>query len=443
MKASPVKRYLIASSLLLLVALAAWAWRRHAASSQPHTIVFVVLDTVRADHLSLCGYGRPTTPTLEALVARGAKYTCQAYAPSNWTLPSHASFFTGRFPDVHNAGNGPGTERLFWGSVNPLGPELPTLAEKLADRGYQTVLVSGNPLLNGALGLTRGFEAAEVATGFTSLRGKALPDLVEAVLDREADPSKPLFLSVNIIDAHEPWSGVPEGMTWVPPRPPMLGVPVNKEVWEGRVQPEQFERILVHRKDVYDYGVWLADRALGALLDGLHRGGWLSRGFRLVVVSDHGEYLGEHHLLGHKASRLGDPETRVPLLYWGSDGGPEIPPYISALSVHDLLERGALPQRPHPVLAAQWVNENTHKAPCMLATAALWSGSRKITCFKGELRGYDLATDPNEDAPQQVDPSDADLLLRYSRRLDNAWLTREEPDEGLSQMLRSLGYLGD
>ena len=68
-----------------------WTWWYRATPSQP-TVLFIVLDTVRSDHLSLCGYPRPTSPTLERLSSTTTAWTCEAYAPGSWTLPSHASF---------------------------------------------------------------------------------------------------------------------------------------------------------------------------------------------------------------------------------------------------------------------------------------------------------------------------------------------------------------
>ena len=62
-------------------------------ANAPSTVIFVVMDTLRADRASLCGYAHPTTPKLEALVERGASYACNSHAPSTWTLPSHATLF--------------------------------------------------------------------------------------------------------------------------------------------------------------------------------------------------------------------------------------------------------------------------------------------------------------------------------------------------------------
>ena len=88
-------------------------------------VIFVVMDTVRADRTSLCGYKHPTTPNLKELVETGASYVCDSHSPSTWTLPSHASFFTGVGLDTHGAGDGGGAEPMTWGGVTPLGPELP------------------------------------------------------------------------------------------------------------------------------------------------------------------------------------------------------------------------------------------------------------------------------------------------------------------------------
>ena len=132
------------------------------ATEEPRSpaVIFVVLDTVRADRTSLCGYEHPTTPTLEKLVELGASYACDSHAPSTWTLPSHASFFTGRELTEHLSGAGGGTRNMTWGSVTPLDDRWPTLAEEMTDRGYQTLFLSANPVVSERMGLTRGFDFA-------------------------------------------------------------------------------------------------------------------------------------------------------------------------------------------------------------------------------------------------------------------------------------------
>ena len=109
-------------------------------------VLLIVWDTVRAENLSLYGYGRRTTPNLERLAGRGVRFDL-AFATSSWTLPSHASLFTGRWP--HELGVG-------W--TSPLRPDVPTLAEYLGARGYDTAgFVANLEYCGRETGLDRGF----------------------------------------------------------------------------------------------------------------------------------------------------------------------------------------------------------------------------------------------------------------------------------------------
>ena len=117
--------------MLVKIGRRAWSEHRAAAALPPppraaRNVLLIVWDTVRAGNLSLHGYGRRTTPNLEQLARRGVRFDL-AFATSSWTLPSHASLFTGRWP--HELG-------VDWKS--PLGAGAPTLAEYLGARGYDT-----------------------------------------------------------------------------------------------------------------------------------------------------------------------------------------------------------------------------------------------------------------------------------------------------------------
>ncbi|MBW2688213.1 MAG: sulfatase-like hydrolase/transferase, partial [Deltaproteobacteria bacterium] len=175
------------------------------------TVVLVVLDTVRADHTSICGYARKTTPYLQSLVDRGATHTCRAYTPGDWSLPSHASYFTGVSVARHGAHyarsdddadeEGKRVRSLF---VYPLRDDIPTLAEQMRERGYQTVLVSDNGLLSEA-GLQRGFSIVAARPKKHDPRVDWVPPTLKRVLAESVDPDKPLFLVLNYIQAHDPW----------------------------------------------------------------------------------------------------------------------------------------------------------------------------------------------------------------------------------------------
>ena len=130
-------------------------------------VVLIVLDTVRADRLSLYGYERRTSPNLERLARRGIRFD-QARATAPWTLPSHASLFTGRLP--HELG-------VQWGT--PLENRFTTLAEYLGSRGYATAGFVANTLFcSFDTGLDRGFTHYEdyVLEGLSPFRTAWLVD---------------------------------------------------------------------------------------------------------------------------------------------------------------------------------------------------------------------------------------------------------------------------
>ncbi|HEY9734764.1 MAG TPA: sulfatase-like hydrolase/transferase, partial [Trichocoleus sp.] len=115
--------------------------------TQRPDILFLVLDTQRADRLSCYGYEKETSPNLDAIAAEATVFT-QAISAAQWTVPSHASLFTGLYPSEHGM--------LQSYSVMPTG--LTTLAERLRDGGYFTAGFCNNPLV-GVInnGLRRGF----------------------------------------------------------------------------------------------------------------------------------------------------------------------------------------------------------------------------------------------------------------------------------------------
>src|SRR5690606_34727990 len=111
-------------------------------------IIFVVLDTQRADRLGCYGYDKAVTPNLDAFAGSAVLFE-QAVSPAQWTVPSHASMFTGRYPTAHRVLQ----------SDNSLSPDLPHLAELMKAAGYETVAFCNNPLV-GVLnnGFKRGFD---------------------------------------------------------------------------------------------------------------------------------------------------------------------------------------------------------------------------------------------------------------------------------------------
>jgi arylsulfatase A-like enzyme len=123
---------------------------------QPRAAVVIVVDALRANHLGLYGYKRPTSPNLDGWSREGRIFE-RAYSTSSWTLPSFASLYTGQLPIRHRAGmtRFDGPEAV---AANRLDSAAPTIAEGFAARGFATGAAVNNPLLEPSFGLDRGFQ---------------------------------------------------------------------------------------------------------------------------------------------------------------------------------------------------------------------------------------------------------------------------------------------
>ena len=301
-------------------AIAALGEARAAAPS----ILLVILDTVRAMDLELYGYARTTAPALRALAGRGVVFE-RAYAPSSWTLTSHAAMFTGRRPFETG---------VSW--KVPLDARYPTLAEALSRRGYVTAGFSANPYyVTRESGLARGFAhfddrlltpasallSSSLATAIATPLRHALgwhgaPDRKTAGRIREEllrwlarrPPGRPLFLFANLFDAHAPY---------LPPAPFDTAFTGRRIPWKERNPELELSRATTREasameRAVYDQAVAAQDRELGALLAELERLGFL-RNTLVVVTSDHGEEFGEWGMLSHGNS-LNPAALWVPLV---------------------------------------------------------------------------------------------------------------------------------
>jgi len=437
------RRWLIPAALVALAGALTGLHLRPAARwapagpGPPHLILFVVLDTVRADRLSLCGYTRPTSPTLARLAATpGFSATCEAVSPGTWTLPSHASFFTGLPVPAHRADR----------ASRPLPAGIPTLAEALAGRGYQAAMVSANALLGEPSGLARGFELARIRkAGEPSLRRRRLIRALRAALD-DLDPDRPLFLFLNIFDAHDPYGAIPEGVGWAPPQPRVElhardedpGTDFNRFV-TGRMHPSEAAPMLERIADGYDYAIHTADGNLAAALNTLARRGWMDRGVRLVVTSDHGEFLGEHDMLRHGCF-IYEPVTRVPLVFADTTRPPVALPEgpLSALVAFHLARDGALPETlPLPASVSRDRSGPFRPSADM---AGLWRrGGEKLVWWDTRWLTFDLAADPQERAPAPLaaPPPALEAFVDDYRRS----LPEDAAEPVLHELLQALGYI--
>ena len=275
-------------------------------------IVLVTLDTTRADHLSCYGYHRRTSPILDRLAAESVLYT-DAISSSSWTLPAHATLFTGKFVTSHGARYDPEGPLILADAIagpddwdlmraRGLSKDETTLAGILKDAGYATGAVVGGPWLKRVFGLHKGFDYYD-DDDITELQGR-LADRVTARalawLAKVGD--RPFFLFLNYFDAHFPYCLRDEfSGRFLPP-----GIDTHRSLMEMSEE----ERSLVLNAS-YDGEIRFVDHHFGRILDmlkerDLYDSTWI------IVTADHGQLLGEHDLYGH-GEYLYQEEIHIPL----------------------------------------------------------------------------------------------------------------------------------
>jgi len=281
-------------------------------------VVLVVWDTVRDKSVGLHEAGPETTPNLAALARTGISFDL-AMATSSWTLPSHASLFTGHFPDEFDAD---------W--TVPLHDEFPTLAEVLGDAGYDTAGFAGNLLYCAwDSGLSRGFDhyedypvtfrmllrSAWLTRGlasrvgiledpeFTATTAPRVRQEFLAWLDARKDRTRPFFAFLNLADAHAPYTPTPETFARFS-HGHARATSDDPQSWT----PEEVDA----ERAAYEAEIASLDSELGTLLNDLEVRGKRDHTL-LIVVSDHGDSFGEHGLFGH-GNALYRPLLHVPLV---------------------------------------------------------------------------------------------------------------------------------
>jgi arylsulfatase A-like enzyme len=292
--------------MILLVGLIAVALIRK--PRRVTSVVLVVLDTARLDHLTPYGYTRETTPRLMQLAQEGLLFE-RARSAAPWTLPSHASIFTGKLPSQHGC---------HW-EHRWLADSQETIAEVMAKSGFETIGVTTNvnasSLYHLEQGFDRFFETWRLRDSHRGLDDSAIANaLIRDFLDLR-QPERPFFLFVNYADAHLPYTPPPPYDSMfgaaspraraLAARPDLLHAVLSGEV---KLTADDLSGLAA----LYDGELRKVDGFLGELLDELDRRG-LADDTVVIVTSDHGELLGEDGLVDHQLS-LREELLHVPLL---------------------------------------------------------------------------------------------------------------------------------
>ena len=322
-------------------------------------IIFIVLDTQRADRLGCYGHSKAITPNLDKFANEGVLFE-QAISPAQWTIPSHASMFTGLYPTAHQVTQ----------SSQSLSPERPHLAELLQESGYQTVAFCNNPLV-GILnnGFKRGFQTfynyggaipsvpsdsttlprplrqlierytqflrrisypiqnffgqSDLAfrlslnawftpiwsrvANFKGQNERSVRDLSHFLQEREGeDEERPLFLFLNLMETHLPFTPPSEFIDKVAPylrgskeaRTIMRRWNRESYRWAAPLAEPLSELEQQVLSDLYDAEVAYQDAYLGQLIETLQQRDNADNTLT-IIVADHGDGLGEHDCMGH------------------------------------------------------------------------------------------------------------------------------------------------
>lgn len=280
-------------------------------------VLLIVLDTARADRFPWHGYDRPTAPRLAELARDGAVYT-QAWSPGPWTVPAHASLFTGQYPSLH---------RTDCGSLR-LPDEATTLAETLRAGGYRTIGYTANPWIGKGYNFNQGFDTyvetwrdvpeRSEDTGAAITNERVIRWLRWRQDHREAR-RQPFFLFINYFEPHLPYHPPePERTRLIGPaadprrvaRLARLSHPDEMRFIMGISDLDAADLALLNA--LYDGEIAYTDRRTGEVLDVLRALGILDDTV-VAVAGDHGENIGEHGMMDHKLS-VHDTLLHVPLL---------------------------------------------------------------------------------------------------------------------------------
>lgn len=439
-----------------------------AAAGNQLNVLLITIDTLRADHMSLYGYERRTSPRLDALGESGVTFE-EAYTYWPKTRGSFVGMMTGRLA----AESG-------YGKTHPLLLDFnPTLASVLQDAGYDTVAVVDNPNVAASLGYSKGFRRyretwEEEALADEIARAQAITeDGIEYLQHATAD--RPFLLWLHYVNPHAPYTPpspfdetfLDEASLQGPALEPVAsfhgGVP---RAWEVEGKPLGFYVAQ------YDGEILYTDQEVGRVLDALRASAVTDKTI-VVVTSDHGESLGEHDYFFDHGQNLYDPSMRVPLIMSGPGFEPGlrsetlattldlVPTVLDAVKVsyppgltgHSLLAVGRGGRGPSRKALVGQNDRNligTWDERFKLVATPTGDGARYAL--------YDRDEDPGETGSVAEErPEDAEAwigdLERFRRQIDAKaartarLLEGQSPEENLSDVacenLKALGYIQD
>jgi arylsulfatase A-like enzyme len=444
-------------ALLALAALACTGGGKPRALAAPN-VLFLVIDCLRADHLSATGYPRPTTPNLDALAREGVTFT-HAFAQATWTRPSVPTLLSGLYPSEH------ALQEFYRGEggavMSPrLSDRVTTLAEAVKAHGYRTGLVGEQAQLSRRFGLDQGFDFYQSHVG-------AARNIHSVLFDWLDSSRQPFFAYLHYLEVHWPYCPPAEVRgTFDTFNSPL---PVCRD-WRGLRKKLETREIVPTPVDIeafkarYDEELMALDRELGLAFAELKAKG-LWDNTLIVVTADHGEQFYEHGA-GEHGKYLWDELLRVPLLFklpasWPGERGARLDTIVETRSivptVLEAIGAPAIPEVSAKSLVPWLIDRAPAGPPQPFVVAEIGSQVavrderwKMIADRDGKaFQLYDLQSDPGE--TRDVADTDRRELARlradldlWSRGLAKADASQQgEVDRKTVEDLKALGYLND
>jgi arylsulfatase A-like enzyme len=446
---------------------------RAAAPAGAPSVLLIMVDTLRADHLSAYGYGAGRTPNIDSLAADGVRFA-HTFAQASWTRPSVATILTGLYPSSHGAVH----------KADMLPDRVDTVAEVLARGGYYTAGFADNVNVSPSFNFGQGFadyrylapdlffhanEPAAQLTLYSGLRlirerflarrvdvhnyyqpAEVVTDTLIEWLDSPAAKQGPFFLFAHYMDPHDPY----------------FVHPFDGEGYARVANPNPPASVADKYRQLYDGEIGYLDEHLGRLLADLKRRGLYDR-MLIVLTGDHGEEFHEHGGWWH-GTTLYDEQIHVPLIMKppaGSTRGRVVDELTTSLDItptiiktaglavppamqgHALPLDGETPEKRDSVFSEEDLEGN-------VLQSVRTNSSKLITANPGNPRGlqpeelYEVKTDPGEQ--HSLVASEPNLLEELRAALGRSYLearahagagAQTDVDSVTKDRLRALGYL--
>lgn len=371
-------------------------------------VAVIVLDTLRADALSCYGNPRPISPHLDALAARGVRYT-DVMSAATWTLPAHATLLSGLFATEHGVLS---SERL--------PADLESLPSLFREAGYQTIAATEGIFITPRFGFDQGFDRFQVCAWNAKMT-------VDRALSALEDVEGPWFLYLHTYQPHAPYQPpIAWRERWIEPYEGPLSLPIKNDDWD-RIEGGPTEDDVRFVRQAYEAEIAYADAQVGRFLAALEARGELDRTI-IAVTSDHGESLDERNIWGHGTSAFQE-QLRVPLLlhYPGRfEGGLVIDEPLHAVDLAPTLldsaglevpaEMSGLALSPYPVEGNRPLYSGFLAQPWHREATVFRSGPWKLIQFPVDSK------DPENDGQEMH----LYRLDQDPRELENLWRGAEE-----------------